>query len=193
MSKDRQYLELLQDYYAEHRILPSLSGIAELVGLKAKSAASGMVSRLVEAGYLSHAPDRRIQPTQKFFEREVLDAVQAGTPQPANDQAAPVGFNIDNYLIETPSRTVLLTIKGESMIEAGLMPGDTVIVKKGAPSSPGQIVVAVVDGEYTVKYLARDKQGFYLKPGNKSFSDIRAYDHLEIFGLVVGSFRRYRQ
>lgn len=192
MSKDAQYLALLQDYYAEHRILPSLSGIADLVGMKAKSAALSMVNRLIEVGYLAHAPGRRIQPTEKFFEREVLDAVQAGLPQPAND-GSPVGLKIDDYLIDTPSRTVLLAVKGDSMIEAGLMPGDTVIVKKGAPAKNGDIVVAIVDGEYTVKYLAHDKNGFYLKPGNQNFSDIRANDHLEIFGLVVGSFRKYRK
>ncbi len=190
MSKDRHYLALLQDYYAKHRILPSLAGIAELIGLKAKSAALGAVNRLIVAGYLSHAPDRRIQPTEKFFEREILDVVQAGLPQPAND-SNPVGFNIDNYLIDTPSRTVLLAVKGDSMIEAGLMSGDTVIVKKGAPAKSGEVVVAVVDGEYTVKYLAHDKTGFYLRPGNKDYSDIRANDHLEIYGLVVGSFRKY--
>lgn len=192
MSKDRHYLALLQDYYAKHRILPSLAGIAELIGLKAKSAALGVVNRLIVAGYLSHAPDRRIQPTEKFFEREILDVVQAGLPQPAND-SNPVGFNIDDYLIDTPSRTVLLSVNGDSMIDAGLMPGDTVIVKKGAPAKSGEIVVAIVDNEYTVKYLARDKAGFYLKPGNTNYPDIRAQGHLEVFGLVVGSFRRYKQ
>lgn len=190
MTKDRHYLSLLQDYYAKHRILPSLSGIAELIGLKAKSAASGVVNRMIEAGYLAHAPDRRIQPTEKFFERDVLDAVQAGVPQPANDVSL-VSFNIDNYLIDTPSRTVLLTVKGDSMIDAGLMSGDTVIVKKGAPPKTGEVVVAIVDGEFTVKYLAQDKTGFYLKPGNINYSDIRAHDHLEIFGLVTGSFRKF--
>lgn len=71
------------------------------------------------------------------------------------------------------------------------MPGDIVIVKKGAPSQPGDIVVAIVDNEFTVKYLAQDKRGFYLKPGNKTYPIIRAKDHLEVFGLVVGSFRKY--
>jgi len=118
----------------------------------------------------------------------VLDAVQAGLPQPAND-GSPVGFNIDDYLIDTPSRTVLLAVKGDSMIEAGLMPGDTVIVKKGAPAKNGEIVVGVVDGEYTVKYLAHDKNGFYLKPGNKNYSDIRAHDHLEIVRVGGGQLQ----
>lgn len=190
MSKDTEYLDKLRDYYAQHRIFPSFSGVGTLVGMKSKAAVSAMVNRMREAGYLDYAPDRRIQPGKRFFERDVLDSVRAGLPQPAND-ACTQGFNIDEYLIDSPSRTVLLTVKGDSMIDAGLMPGDTIIVKKGAPAKAGEIVVAIVDNEFTVKYLAQDKNGFYLQAGNKAYPPIRAQDHLEVFGLVVGGFRKY--
>ena len=190
MSKDHDYLAKLQDYYAEHRILPSLSGIGTLIGMKSKSAVAVMVGRLKEAGYLDYAPDRRVQPGKKFFEREILDSVRAGMPQAANDTHTHA-MSIDEYLIENPSRTVLLSIKGDSMIDAGLLHGDTIIVKKGAPANPGEIVVAIVDNEFTVKYLDHDKRGFFLRPGNKAYPPIRPQDHLEIFGLVVGSFRKY--
>lgn len=190
MSKDMEYLGKLQDYYAQHRILPSFSVIGGLVGMKSKAAVSAMVNRLKEAGYLDYAPDRRLQPGKRFFERETLDSVRAGLPQPAND-ARNEAFSIDEFLIDSPSRTVMLTVKGDSMIDAGLMPGDTVIVKKGAPAKVGDIVVAIVDNEFTVKYLAHDKNGFYLKPGNKAYPLIRANDHLEVFGLVTGIFRKY--
>lgn len=189
-NRDQEHLDRLRDYYAQHRVLPSFSVIAKLLGLKTTSAVSAMVDRMKMAGMLESAPDRRLQPGPKFFEREVLDTIQAGYPQPANEPGIE-GLNVDAYLIENPSRTVLLTIKGDSMIDAGLMPGDTVIVKKGAPGKPGDIVVAVVDNEFTVKYLSQDRKGFYLKPGNKAYDPIRAKDHLEIFGLVVGSFRKY--
>lgn len=189
-NRDPEYLAVLQDYYAQHRVLPSYSAVAKLVGLKSTSAVAAMVERMKAAGYLESAPDRRLQPGDRFFEREVADSIRAGLPQAAND--VPIqGLNIDMYLIDTPSRTVLLTVKGDSMLEAGLMPGDTVIVNKGAPARPGDIVVAIVDGEYTVKYLAEDKKSFYLKPGNKDYAVIRPKDHLEVFGLVVGSFRKY--
>lgn len=189
-NRDQEHLDKLRDYYAEHRVLPSFSVIAKLIGLKTTSAVSVMVDRMKAAGYLQAAPDRRLQPGRLFFEREVLDSVQAGLPQPANDPGIE-GLNIDSHLIANPSRTVLLAVKGDSMVEAGLMPGDTVVVKKGAPGNVGDIVVAIVDSEYTVKYLAQDKRGFFLKPGNKAYPVIRAKDHLEIFGLVVGSFRKY--
>ncbi len=189
-NRDQEHLDKLREYYAEHRVLPSFSVIAKLVGLKTTSAVSAMVGRMKEAGILDAAPDRRLQPGKRFFEREVLDNVQAGMPQSANEPGIEA-LNIDSYLIDNPSRSVLLTVKGESMVEAGLMSGDTVVVKKGAPGRPGDIVVAIVDGEYTVKYLAQDKRGFFLKPGNKAYPIIRAKDHLEVFGLVVGSFRKY--
>lgn len=189
-NRDQEHLDKLRDYYATHRVLPSFSAIAKLVGLRTTSAVSAMVDRMKTAGLLESAPDRRLQPGRKFFEREVVDAIQAGAPQPANDPGIE-GMNIDSYLIENPSRTVLLTVKGDSMIEAGLMPGDTVVVKKGAPARPGDIVVAIVDNEFTVKYLGQDKRGFYLKPGNKAYAPIRAKDELEIFGRVAGCFRKY--
>lgn len=189
-NRDNEYLGKLRDYYAQHRVLPSFTSVAKLVGLKSTSAVAAMVGRMKAAGFLDQSPDRRLQPGKRFFEREVADSVRAGMPQPANDVLSDV-VSIDDLLIKSPSRTVLLTIKGDSMIEAGLLPGDTVIVERGAPSSPGDIVVAVVDGEYTAKYLAKDKGGFHLKPGNKDYSLIRPKDGLEVFGRVVGVFRKY--
>lgn len=189
-NRDSEYLGKLQDYYAQHRVLPSFSSVAKLVGLKSTSAVAAMVNRMKAAGLLDQAPDRRLQPGQRFFEREVADSVRAGLPQPANDTMDQV-VSVDEHLIKSPSRTVLLTVKGDSMADAGLMPGDTVIVEKSAPAKPGDIVVAIVDNEFTVKYLAHDKRGFFLSPGNKAYPPIRAKDNLEIFGLVVGSFRKY--
>jgi repressor LexA len=190
-NRDDQYLAKLRDYYVEHRVLPSFSGIAKLVGLRSTSAVDAMVKRMKRAGFVDSSPDRRLQPGKRFFERELADSVQAGAPSPANDVLSEA-FNIDEYLIDLPSRTCMLKVRGESMVEAGLLPGDTVIVKKEAPTDLGDIVVALVDREYTVKYLAKDKDGFYLKPGNKGYENIRAKNDLQIFGLVIGAFRKYR-
>lgn len=191
MSKDIQYLAQLRDYYARHRVLPSFSSIARLVGLKTTSAVSAMVGRLKAAGYLDSTPDKRLQPGKRFFERECLDAVRAGLPAPANEAPADA-FTLDEHLIPIPSRTVMLTVKGDSMKDAGLMPGDTVLVLKGAPTKPGDIVVAVVDNEFTVKYLEADKKGeFFLKAGNVAYPPIRPRESLELYGKVIGSFRKY--
>lgn len=189
-NRDLEYLGKLQDYYAQHRVLPSFTGVAKLVGLKSTSAVAAMVNRMKVSGLLDQGEDRRLQPGNRFFEREIADSVRAGLPQPANDSIEQI-LSVDEYLIKSPSRTVLLTIKGDSMIDAGLIPADTVIVEKSAPAKPGDIVVAIVDNEFTVKYLAHDKKGFYLKPGNKAYPIIRPSDSLVMFGLVIGAFRKY--
>jgi len=189
-NRDTEYLGKLQDYYAQHRVLPSFAAVAKLVGLKSTSAVAAMVARMKGAELLEQGQDRRLQPGKRFFEREITDSVQAGSPQPANDVSGHV-MSVDECLIQSPSRTVMLTVKGDSMIDAGLMPGDTVIVEKNAPATPGDIVVAIVDTEYTVKYLAQDADGFYLEPGNAEYPPIRAKESLELFGVVVGSFRKY--
>ena len=190
LNRDPEYLSKLQDYYAENGILPSFSRIAALVGLRTTSAVSSLANRLKAAGYISSTPERRLMPGARFFERVVSDTIRAGSPLPSNDVRGDV-VSIDRHLIEKPSHTVLLSVRGDSMNDAALLDGDTVIVIKGAPCKVDDIVIAIVDNEFTVKYLAEDKRGFYLRPGNKAYPPIRAKDHLEVFGLVVGSFRKY--
>jgi repressor LexA len=189
-QRDIEYLKKLRDYYAQHRVLPSYKVVAGLIGLKTTSAVSVFVDRMKTAGLLAAGEDRRLQPGKRFFEREIINTVRAGPAEPASD-VEPEALNIDAYLVKNPSRTLLFTVRGDSMIEAGLLPGDTVIVEKNAPCSPGDIVVAEVDGEFTVKYLAKDRDGYYLQPGNPAYSAIRASLSLEIVGRVTGSFRKF--
>ena len=192
LNRDPEYLAKLRDYYAEHRVLPSYSAVATLLGLRSTSAVAAFVKRMKETGFLDSAPGGRLQPGHRFFERPVSDIQRHGIAHAVNDVRVE-GLNVDAYLVDQPSRTVLLTVKEDSMIEAGLMPGDTVVVKKGAPTKPGDVVVAIVDNEFTVRYLAHDRRGFFLKPGNRAYMPIRPKDDLEIYGLVVGMFRKYQQ
>lgn len=189
-NRDDQYLAKLQDYYAENGIVPSFAVIAGLIGLKTTSAVSALVRRLKTSGHLASTPEKRLTPGARFFERILADTIRAGVPMPGNDVRSDV-VSIDRHLIEKPSHTVLLSVRGDSMVDAGLLAGDTIVVVKGAPTKLGDIVVAIVDNNLTVKFLSKDKIGFYLEAGNKSFAPIRPKDHLEIFGLVTGSFRRY--
>lgn len=191
MPTDQDYLARLQDYYAQHGVLPSYARIGELVGMRSKNAVSVMLGRLTQAGFISKTPDRRLAPTDAFFARPVVDTVRAGLPQPANDPGFE-GLAIDAYLVGKPSRTVLLVVKGDSMVEAGLLEGDHLVVDRARPAQAGDIVVAIADNQFTVKYLMRDKRGPYLKPGNPAYPVIRPQGELEIYGVVTGSFRKYR-
>ena len=189
---DPAYLEKLQDYYAEHKVIPSYSVLASLWGISAKSWVSECVRRFEEAGYLDWTPDRQLKPGARFFERRLADQpVQAGLPNPAIADGYDL-ITIDDHLIRVPSKTCLVRVKGESMIEAGILDGDLLVVEQQANANVGDVVVAIVDNEFTVKYLARERNDFVLKPANKAFPVIRPRGRLEIFGVMAGLVRRTR-
>jgi len=188
---DRQYLARLQDYYAKHRVMPSYARIGELVGLNSKASVAEMVLRLKGEGFLQSTPDKRLKPGKRFFERLVAESVRAGMPSPAADTAAET-LAIDAHLVANPSRTLLIKVKGDSMIDAGILDGDTVVVEKRTTADIGDIVVAIIDNEFTLKRLAREKGRIVLRPENKAYPIIRPKDDLEMFGVVVGQFRSYR-
>jgi repressor LexA len=190
MSNDRSYLALLQDYYARHRALPSYASIGQLLGLKSKSSVAAMVARLKLAGYLDSTPDRRLAPTARFFARPLAASpVQAGMPNSVDDAQADA-LTIDDYLIERPSQTVLIRVKGDSMMDAGILEGDLVVVEKAASAKRGDVVVAIVDGQFTLKRLDVERGQFILKPENRAYPVIRPEGALEIFGVMVGLVRK---
>jgi SOS regulatory protein LexA len=190
MSNDRSYLGALQDYYARHRALPSYSSIGGLLGLRSKSSVAAMVARMKLAGYLESTPDRRLAPTKRFFARPLATGfVRAGLPEPATDDEADA-VTLDDYLIERPSQTVLVRVKGDSMIDAGIFECDLVVVEKRAAAQKGDIVVAIVDNQFTLKRLDLENGRFVLKPENKGYPVIRPEDALEIFGVMVGLVRK---
>lgn len=190
MSNDRSYLASLQDYYAQHRALPSYSSIGSLLGLRSKSSVAALVARLKLAGYLDTTPDRRLAPTKRFFERPLAEApVQAGMPNPVED-AQGDAVTIDDYLIDRPSQTVLIRVRGDSMVDAGILEGDLVVVEKSTSAKRGDIVVAIVDGQFTLKRLDLERGRFILAPENKAYPIIRPEGALEIFGVMVGLVRK---
>ena len=189
---DPVYLERLQDYYAEHKVIPSYSVLAALWGISAKSWVSECVRRFEDAGFLGWTPDRQLKPGPRFFERRLADSpVQAGLPNPALADGYDL-ITIDDYLVRMPSKTSLVRVKGDSMIDAGIHEGDLLVVEQQPNANVGDIVVAIVDNEFTVKYLEREKGAFVLKPANKAYPVIRPRGRLEIFGVMAGLVRRTR-
>src|SRR5205809_3802658 len=190
MSNDRSYLASLQDYYARHRALPSYASIGGLLGLRSKSSVAALVARLKLAGFLDSTPDRRLAPTGRFFARPLAATpVRAGLPDPIDDADADA-VTIDDYLIERPSSTVLVRVKGDSMQDAGILDGDLVVVEKRAAAQRGDVVVAIVDNQFTLKRLDLDRGRFILRPENKAYAVIRPEGALEIFGVMDGLVRK---
>jgi repressor LexA len=183
------HLGALQDYFVSNGVIPSLTELGKLWGIAGRAWTHRVVARLKEDGFLEEAAGKRLKPGSRFFERTIADTVRAGLPQPANDSGRET-WAIDQYLIDKPSETELFRVRGESMIEAGIHDGDFAVIQKSASAMPGDIVLAFVDGEFTLKTLARDDKGFYLEAANPAFAPMRPQGQLEIHGVMVGMFRK---
>lgn len=189
-GSDQVHLEKLRTYWNRHRAFPSMAKLCEVVGLSSTASVFDLVTRLKDAGYVQRV-EGRIAPTKRFFGRPVVGSVRAGLPQPRQDDDEFEVLTIDDYLVPDPNRTFLARVKGDSMRDAALLDGDMVVVQKNCPTKLGDIVVAVVDGQVTVKYLRQEPGGrFYLQAANPAYADILPEGELEVLGVVVGSFRR---
>lgn len=188
---DLEHLATLQDYYAQHRVLPSYTRLMTLLGFASKSGIKKVLERLEAAGMLGRTSDGDWSPTDRFFDRSIANLpVAAGMPLPTADEGGEQ-MTLDRFLIARPANTVLVRVKGDSMINAGIHSGDLAVVERRSQANPGEVVVAVVDDEFTLKTLGRDKDGYHLLPANPDFPTIRPSGKLEIFGVLVGLVRKY--
>ncbi len=192
-SKDAEYLSKLQDYYANWKSIPSYASLCEVFGIASKSWVKAILTRLSEAGFIERTPDGIWVPMRQFFARSLAEsAVPAGMPVSVNSGQGEL-FVIDEMLIDTPSKTTLIPVKGDSMIEAGIHDGDVAVVEKRMSANVGDIVVAIVDSEFTLKTLDKERGKFILRPANQAYPVIRPQGMLEIFGVLVGLIRKYRK
>ena len=160
-----------------------------LVGVS-KQGAVKFIDRMIFAGYISKGPGGRLSPANMFFARPHVGVAPAGFASPATE-ALGDAITIDDYLVKNPSSTVLVEVRGESMIDAGIHHGDFLIVERTTNPNIGTIVVAIIDGDFTIKYLRTGNEGPFLEPANKEYPNIYPETSLDIYGEVVGQFRKF--
>ncbi len=193
MSKDSEYLNRLQDYYAEWKNIPSYAKLCEVFGIASKSWVKAILTRLADADFIERTPDGRWIPTRQFFSRPHAEStVQAGMPVSVTATQGEY-FVIDEMLVDTPSKTTLITVKGDSMVDAGIQDGDVAVVEKRLTANIGDIVVAIVDNDFTLKTLDKENGAFILRPANPAYPVIRPQGTLEIFGVLIGLVRKYKR
>lgn len=191
-NRDTEHLAKLRRYYAQTRRIPSFARIGALMGFSAP-AAQKFIERLAAERIVTRTPDDEAWvPTSRFFERPLVEAsVQAG--HPLSVEAVPAEpFLIDEYVVRDPAQTVLIPVRGDSMSEAGINEGDLAVVERGGAAKSGDFVVAIIDGDYTLKELATERGRPVLKPHHPDYPVIRPKGQLEVFGVLVGLIRRYR-
>ena len=130
--------------------------------------------------------------TKRFRIPLLNDSVSAGFPSPADDYTEE-NIDLNEHLISNPFSTFFLRVKGDSMINAGIKDKDLIIVDKSLIAKPGNIVIAMIDGEFTIKRLSRKNDELYLKAENHNYPDFRFKNHIDIqiWGVVIYSIHSY--
>lgn len=190
-ESDIEKLGQLRDYFSNYRSLPSYSYMQQLLNMRSKDTISKLVSRLKLMGFLDVAPDKKLSPGRRFFERSLSNTtVQAGAFTASHIDGGDY-ITIDEHLVKKPSITELIPVVGDSMKDLGIMDGDIVVVEKRPFANIGDIVVAIIDDKFTIKTLGKEKDSYVLIPANKDFEIIRPKEQFSIYGVVAGQFRSY--
>ncbi len=182
--------EISQFYYQKGR-MPSFSEVGEIVGFRSKNAVSKLIHKLEKLKVLERDEKGRLIPGSIAYPIKVLGTVGAGFPSPAEEELADT-LSLDDFLIQNPSSTFLLKVSGDSMSEAGILPGDMVIVDRSQDPKSGDIIVAEVDGEWTMKYLKKRGNNVILIPANTKYKPVKPKKELRIAGVVTAVVRKYK-
>lgn len=170
--------------------MPTYAEMMKLFGFKSKNAVSKVVDKFIEAGVVAKDHLGRLAPTSVFGEVKMLGLIEAGIPS-AHEEEVLDTTTLDEWLVRNREDSYILRVKGDSMEEAGIMDGDFVLVERTEKHKIGDIVVAEVDGSWTLKYLRQNTQGYYLEPANKNYRNIYPESDLHIAAVVRSVIRRY--
>ena len=185
------YLAPVHAFYRLRKRMPSYSEMLGLFGLRSKNAVAKRIARLVTAGLLIKDTTGRLLPSAVQRPARLLGYIKAGFPSPAEEETADL-MSLDEYLISNPEATFVLKVDGDSMVDAGILAGDLVLVQRNLTPKHGDIVVANVDEEWTLKYFERIRGAVLLRPANKKYQPIHPQRELIIAGVVIANVRKYK-
>lgn len=189
-SKITQRIPVLRDYMRQTGRAPTLAELCELFNVKSKNTAYLMAQRFVEAGVVHKTASGRLcKPLQKPRSLKLVGSVAAGFPSPAEESLLDT-INIEEFLVSRPDATFMLRVDGDSMIDAGILPDDIVLIERGKHPRNGDIVIACVDGAWTMKYYYKTGEDVRLEPANTGYSIIRPQRSLSIEGVVCSVVRK---
>ena len=194
-AQEQRVLEYIKKQIKDTGYPPSVREICAALGFRSTSSAHQYIWRLAEKGYIDKGDLKtraiKVVGTEPTISIPVVGKVAAGEPILATE-------NIEDYMSIGESffskdslrnDNFILKVQGESMINAGINDGDYIIVSKQSTALNGQIVVAMIDGEATVKRFYKEKDYIRLQPENDNMDPIIAKD-VQIIGKVIGLFRK---
>jgi SOS regulatory protein LexA len=182
----------ITDFFLENGRMPTYSEMAEIIGVRSKSVVHFWVAKLLDAGILQKDAKGFLSLTRNPRALKLAGEVCAGLPTSAEEEIKGI-VSFDEYLVRNPETSFLLSVKGDSMIDAGIREKDMVIVDSRREPKNGDIVLAEVDGNWTMKYFRRDGRTVTLEAANPQYSSITPRADLRIAGVITAVVRKYHQ
>jgi len=196
-SKQEKALQVIIKKTREQGYPPTLKEITEALGAASRTSAVKYLNLLARKGHIvwERNKARGIQLKGELAGRgldevdlPLIGTVTAGLPMLA-EQNIERYLTVPRYLLRSGERHFLLRVKGDSMIGAGILSNDLVVVRSQNDAEPGEVVVALIDGEATVKRLAGTAARRYLKAENPTYADIAPEGEWSVQGKVVALVR----
>jgi SOS regulatory protein LexA len=188
----RSVEEKIRAFARQSRRMPTYEEMLDLLGVRSKSVVHFWINKLLGEGMLEKDGKGRLSLTRRVFGIPVAGEVAAGFPSPAEEELCDV-MSLDEYLVTRPETSFLLRVSGDSMIGEGIREGDMVVVEKARPPVNGDIVIAEVDGEWTMKYFRKDREDIFLEAANPKYPPIRPKMELRLGGVVTAVIRKYHR
>lgn len=186
-----EYKNKLEDFYHREKRMPTYSEMMNLFSFKSKNAVARVVDKLIEVGFVSKDHLGRLIPDSSFGEIPMLGSVKAGFPADVTEEMNDT-INLNEYLASSRnSNTYILEVDGDSMINAHIADGDLVLVEKTDKAKDGDMVIANVDGEFTMKFFRKKGDLVWLEPANDDFKSIYPTQYLTINAIVKAVIRKY--
>ncbi len=197
-DRQREVLDFISDSIRKRGYPPTLREIGSHFGIRSTNGVNDHLRALEKKGFL-HREDlksralRPLVPDDDYVDVPVLGKVAAGQPLLAVQNYEDT-VKIDRFFIGQNREVFALRVKGESMIEAGIFDGDYVFIRKQLLASPGEIVVAMIDGEATVKRYYPEGDTLRFQPANAAMAPIivrkRDFRSVNLLGVVIGVYRK---
>ncbi|MEI7475273.1 MAG: translesion error-prone DNA polymerase V autoproteolytic subunit [bacterium] len=190
-SKQKDFLNKIKALYGKNP-LPSYEKICKDIGFRSKNSVWQYFQKLLDAGFIQER-DNRFFISHDFLGVPYFECgVRAGFPSPAEDYMEN-RLSFDEILVKHPVSTISIRVIGDSMVDAGIFEDDIIVVEKGREPVLGDIVVAIVDGEFTVKYYKMKNGQIFLEPANNNYPNIIPSNEMMIFGVVTGLVRTIKK
>lgn len=179
-------------FYEANKTMPSYSEMMKLFGYKSKNSVYRLVEKLIDDGFVSRDKRGSLVPAKLYGNVHMLGFVEAGFPTAAEEELTDT-LDLEKFLMGNRERMFMLKVSGESMIEEGICDGDLILVERTLDAKDGDVVVAFIDGGYTVKYLRKKGRGAWLEPANRNFPPIvpAPGDELRVCAVVRAVIRKY--